>query len=126
MLRMFDAKTAIAAPISLRSLSVDFENLKICFITDGMDHYLQPRFIGRLDPFEHDAFRQHLLEQQTARVRRIVVRFKKIRGRRAETAIGKAFESANPQHIAPKPRAHAGFSQHIPGDNRANSINAGF
>src|SRR5205823_1645000 len=86
--------------------------------------YLQTGFIRVLDAFEHYPLGQHLVEEQSPRVRRIIIRFEEISGGRAETAISESFESTDAQQVAAEGPAHTGFAQHLPGNNRANRVNA--
>ena len=124
MLGMFDPEPPVARTVLLRRLPVNVEDAQVGLVADGMNHHLQPHLVRALDPFEHDAFRQHLVEQQAARVGRIVVRLEEEGGRRTEAAVGKAFQPADAQHIAAERRAHAGLGQRFPRDDRAHGVDA--
>ena len=75
MLGVFDAETAIARAILVSRLLVNFQDAEVCFIPNRMDHYLEATLVRGCNPFEHDAFGQHLLEEQTPGVRRIIIWF---------------------------------------------------
>src|SRR5262249_2037658 len=57
VLGVLDPKAAVACAVLFGDLLVDFENLKVSFVADGMDHHLQAAAIGAQDAFEHNPFR---------------------------------------------------------------------
>ena len=124
MLGVLDAEAPVARPVLLGRLLVDVEDAQVRLVADGVDHDLQAELVRAFDAFEHDAFGQHLVEQQAARVRRIVVRLEEEGGGGAEAAIGKTLQPADAQPVAAERGAHAGLGQRFPRDNRAHGVNA--
>src|SRR5438093_801911 len=125
MLGMLDAKAAVARSILISDLPVDFQDAKVRLIANGVNHDLQTGLIRTLRPSEHDAFGKHLIEEQAARVGRVVVRLEEKRGGRAEAAISEPLEAAYTEQVAAKRGAHAGFGEDFPRNNGANRVNAG-
>ena len=104
---------------------VDVQDAQVRLVADGVDHDLQADLVGGLDALEHDAFGQHLVEEQAARVRGVAVRLEEERGGRAKAAVGETLEPADAQHVAAERGAHAGLGQRFPRDNGADGVDAG-
>ena len=97
VLGMFNAKTSIPRPVFRLNFFKNIQQELIGLVANSVQRRRQTGAIRRGKAFFHNAFRQHLLRQQTAGFRCIVIRLAHIRRTGPQRAIHKSFETAQAQ-----------------------------
>src|SRR5579872_3936134 len=126
MLRMLDAKTAVARTVLLPDLFENIEDFKIRLVADGMNQHLQAGAVGAKHAGEHDSFGEHLLGQEAAIFWIVGKWLEKISRRRAKASVRKTFQPADAHQTRLRARIDSFSGEFFPSGNREHPINARF